>query len=202
MTASATQPLATRPEPVERDKRRAVHLRGHAVLADLSTLDVTVEDLSYDGCGIRTPTPLMPGQAISLGVVECGMISAQVRWYANGKAGLVFDPESGADQAGQQPQRKRQTDRVPLLADVTMRRLGKLSYRLRVFDASTHGCKVEYIERPAIAELVRIRFDGLQPIDARTCWIEGNQAGLAFERPIHPAVFDLLVARMQGEPAA
>lgn len=175
-----------------------MNLHGHAVLADLSIVEIIVVDLSYDGCGIQALTPLQAGDKIRLGVLERGIIEAEVRWYANGRAGLVFDPEVADGEDGQ-AQRERRGERVPLLADVTMRRLGKHSFRVRVFDASTHGCKVEYIERPAVEELVRIRFDGLQPLDARTCWIEGNQAGLEFERPIHPAVFDLLCARMLAE---
>ena len=194
MNGPAASPLAPRHQPVERDKRRAVSLRGHAVLPGGAIVEVMVEDLSYDGCKIRTATPLKPGETIRLGVLERGMIEAQVRWSSNGSAGLVFDPE--VDDPDEQRQ-ERQTERVPLLADVTMRRLGKISYRVRVFDASTHGCNIEFIERPAINELVRIKIDGLQPLDARTCWIENHRAGFQFDRPIHPAVFDLLVSQMQ-----
>ncbi len=196
--AAAGQPLAPPQQPVERRERSQVTLHGHAVLSDMSMVEIIVRDLSYDGCGIQSPKPLKVGDKIRLGVLERGIIEAQVRWYANGIAGLVFDPEE-SDGDEQAAHRERRSERVPLIADVTFRRLGKLSYRVRVFDASTHGCKVEYIEQPSIEELVRIRFEGLQPLDARTCWIEGNQAGLEFEQPIHPAVFDLLVARMLAD---
>lgn len=171
-----------------------MNLCGHAILGDLSIVEVIVLDLSYDGCGIQVPVALKAGDSVRLGVLQRGVIDAQVRWYANGKAGLVFKPEADGDDDDRH--RERQSRRVPLLADVTMRRLGKASYQVRAFDASTHGCRVEFVERPAIDELVRIRFEGLQPLDARTCWIHGHCAGLEFERPIHPAVFDLLVARM------
>ena len=43
-----------------------------------------------------------------------------------------------------------------------------------------------------------IKFEGLEAMDAEVCWVQGFQAGLRFERPIHPAVFDLLLARLRG----
>ena len=79
-----------------------------------------------------------------------------------------------------------------------MRRLGKLNYRVHVFDLSPDGCKVELIDRPQIEEKVMIKFHGLEVLEAETCWVEGVTAGLKFVRAIHPAVFDLLVARLQG----
>ena len=39
-----------------------------------------------------------------------------------------------------------------------------------------------------------MKFDGLQPLEAEVCWIEGFNAGVNFVQPIHPAVFDRLVA--------
>jgi hypothetical protein len=196
LSAPAPQPAPAAEAQVERSERRPVTLRGHAVRSDLSMIEVSVVDLSYDGCGIETETALTPGEAIRIGVLKRGVIDAHVRWVLNGKAGVAFSPE--AEEVEEQRHRERQSERVALEADVMIRRLGKLSYRVRVFDASPHGCRVEFIERPAIGELVRIKFDGLQPIDARTCWIEDHCAGVEFDRPIHPAVFDLLVARSQA----
>lgn len=174
-----------------------MNLSGHAILSDLSMIEIIVLDLSYDGCGVQTASALKAGETVRLGVLHRGVIDAEVRWYADGKAGLIFNPE--AEVGDDEQHRERQSNRVPLFAEVTMRRLGKHNYRVRVFDASTHGCRVEFVERPAIDELVRIKFEGLQPLDARTCWIEGHCAGLEFERSIHPAVFDLLVARMLAD---
>lgn len=197
MSAPAIQPLAPPDDPVDRRERRPVNLRGHAILSDLTLVEVIILDLSYDGCGIQVPNALKPGDSIRLSVLQRGVIDTEVRWYAKGKAGLTFTPE--ADGADEERHRERQSQRVPLLADVSLRRLGKIKYSVRAFDASPHGCRVEFVERPAIDELVRIKFEGLQPLDARICWIEGHCAGLEFERPIHPAVFDLLLARMQPE---
>lgn len=193
----AIQPLAPSQDRVQGGERRPVSLHGHAILGDFSMVEIIVRDLSCDGCGIHIPVPLSPGESISVSVLERGVLPAQVRWYANGKAGLAFEPEP--DEVGAQARRKRQSERMPLQAEVTMRRLGKPTFRVRVFDASLHGCRIEFMERPEIDELIRIRFDGLQMLDARVCWIEGNCAGVELERAIHPAVFDLLLARMLAE---
>ena len=90
----------------------------------------------------------------------------------------------------------RAAERVILTADVDLRRAGQHNYRVRVFDASPNGCKVEFVERPDLEERVWIRFDGLQAIEALVCWIEGPAVGLQFVRPMYQAVFDALMARM------
>src|SRR5690349_6735175 len=53
----------------------------------------------------------------------------------------------------------RSADRLGFDAEVGIRRPGMLSFRVRVFDASAEGCKIEFVERPAIDERVWIRFD-------------------------------------------
>jgi hypothetical protein len=89
---------------------------------------------------------------------------------------------------------ERRSDRVPLNAFVSLRRSGQLNYRVRVFDASLHGCRVEFVERPKVDEQLWVRFEGLQPLEAEVCWVEGSTAGLNFLQPIHPAVFASVVA--------
>jgi hypothetical protein len=91
----------------------------------------------------------------------------------------------------------RRSERHVLDADVSLRRPGQLSYRVTVFDASLHGCRVEFVERPALAEQLWVKFDGLQPLEAEVCWIQGFKAGVKFLQPIHPAVFDRLVATLR-----
>lgn len=88
----------------------------------------------------------------------------------------------------------RRSERVALDAAISLRRPGQLGYRVRIFDLSCHGCRVEFVERPAIDEQLWVRFDGLQPLEAEVCWIDGFMAGVNFVSPIHPAVFERLVA--------
>lgn len=178
--------------PIARRERRPVSLLSYAVLADGRTAEVMLLDLSYEGCGIETPVALTPGDPIKLSVVRRGVIDATVLWCAKGKAGLVFDapPEPEAEQT------PRIAERISLNAEIVMRRLGKANYRVRTFDVSAHGCKVELIDRPRIGEHLLVKFDRLEVLDSEVVWVEEFVAGLRFERPIHPAVFDLLLARL------
>ena len=63
---------------------------------------------------------------------------------------------------------------------------------------SPRGCKVEFVERPRMDELVWVKFDWLAAIEAEVCWVDGFFGGLKFLRPIYPAVFELLLARLLG----
>lgn len=82
-------------------------------------------------------------------------------------------------------------------AEVLLRRTGQSNYRVRVFDASAEGCKVEFVIRPRLDEQVWVKFEDLEIIPAAVCWIDGFYAGLEFDRPIHPAVFKMLVERLR-----
>jgi PilZ domain len=178
--------------PLERRERRAVSLRAFAVREDGSSVEVLLLDLSYEGCGVESPVPLKLGEALRLAVLKRGVIKARVRWCRGNKAGLVFESEEGAPE-DQQP---RGAERKELGAEVSMRRLGKINYRVHIFDVSPDGCKVELVDRPRLGEHVLIKFDGLESLEAEVCWIDGTSAGLRFERPIHDAVFSLLLERL------
>ena len=95
------------------------------------------------------------------------------------------------------PVSERRSERTALIAEVALRRAGKLNFRVRVFDVSRLGCRLEFVERPALEERVWVKFDGLEALEAQVCWVDGFNAGLAFNAPIHPAVFDQLLARLR-----
>ena len=100
---------------------------------------------------------------------------------------------------GQTPPREprpRRPGRVSLNAEVLLRRVGQNNYRVTVYDVSPEGCKVEFVERPNLDELVWVKFEGLEAIEANVCWVRGMASGLEFKRPIYPAVFDQLLTRI------
>lgn len=180
--------------PAERLERRPVRMRGHIIAGDGSHHEIHLLDLSYEGCGIETACALEPGQAVKLSVLRRGAIDAVVRWRRGNKAGLAFVP----DAAEARKHWPRQSERIELTADVTLRRLGRASFGVTVADASPDGCKVALVERPSDGERVLVKFDGLEPLEAEVCWVEGFTAGLKFARPVHPAVFELLVERLKA----
>ena len=178
-------------ERVDRQERRPVRLRAYIARAGGATSDILILDLSYDGCGIDTPVELEPGEPIKLSVVGRGAIAAHVRWYRSGKAGLVFDPDKAPKQHW-----PRRSERVSLSAEVSLRRPGQSPYRIWVKDLSAEGCKVDLVQRPSEGERMLLKFEGLEALEAEVCWVDGFSAGLQFDKPIHPAVFDLLLHRL------
>ena len=90
----------------------------------------------------------------------------------------------------------RKSARSALTAEVVLRRSGQGTYRVRLFDLSPYGCKLEFVERPLLDELVWVKFDELEALEASVCWVDGFAAGLEFRTSIHPAVFELLVRKL------
>jgi hypothetical protein len=168
-----------------------VSLNGQVIRAGGIAVEVTLLDLNYDGCGIETPTELELGEELKLAVVGRGLIDAEVRWFKDGRAGLRFASEEAPEEM------PRATDRSAVSSEVKMRRLGQNNYNVRIFDLSPTGCKVETVERPKVGESVTIKFEGLEALVAEVVWVEEFIVGLRFERPLHPAVFDLLLTRLQ-----
>jgi len=91
---------------------------------------------------------------------------------------------------------ERRSRRIEVKAEVALRRSGQLNYRVRVFDASPLGCKLEFVERPELDERVWVKFDRLEAIEGVVCWVEGFKAGIQYDKPMHPAVFEMLLPRL------
>ena len=177
-----------------REQRRTVTLPAHILCENGEITSADVLDLSYDGCCVETPLELREGSTVKLSVVGLGANDAQVRWSADGKAGLSFAIHS----TWEREIKPRKAERIELSADLSLRRVGRKQYRGRVFDVSPDGCKVEFVERPRLEELVWVKFDFLDALEAQVCWVDGFYGGVKFLRPIYPAVYDLLLTKLQG----
>jgi len=175
----------------DRPERRSVELNGHALRPDGRTFEIHVVNLSYDGCAIACSELLEPGLPLKVSVLRLGVVDAEVVWVEEGRAGLVFAKASATGHA----HAPRNAERLTLTAEVSLRRPGRPTYKVRMCDISTHGCRCEFIDRPTEGETIFIKFDGLESMEAVARWIEPPLTGLSFLRPIHPAVFDMLRAR-------
>ena len=91
----------------------------------------------------------------------------------------------------------RQSGRVPLEAEITVRRAGFPNFRVQIDDISTDGCRIEFVDRPNLRERVWVKFDGLTSLEGSVVWVKAHSAGIKFDHAIHPAVFDDLIARLQ-----
>lgn len=180
-------------QPLHRRERRPVTLTAFAGRADGTAVEMTIVDLSFDGCGVICTTNLLPGERLQLSVAGRGTAAALVRWVDGARAGLTFESVDVSEVASKKPRRH---ERVSVEGEVTMRRVGKLSFRVHIYDLSPDGCKAEFVERPQLDEQLWIKFDGLEALEARVRWLSGAKAGLRFVRALHPAVFDLIVTRL------
>ena len=79
---------------VMRQERHPVNLRGFA-LGPGRDSNVEVADLSYDGCQIRSEDKFKTGEMVELRIIKRGAIDGQVRWAANGRAGVSFVLQGG-----------------------------------------------------------------------------------------------------------
>ena len=186
-TVKVDQNAADRRRP-----RRAVSMRGYLIRDGGISHVINMTDLNYGGCGIQVPVELDVGESVKMSVMGRGSILAQVRWYADGKAGLVFEPIS--EEIKEKIERRAARLEVP--GAVGLKVLGRNTFRVRIFDLSTDGCKVELVERPTSGDTMLVKFDGIEVMDAEVAWVEGHVAGLKFVNPIHPAVLDLLMDRL------
>ena len=92
----------------------------------------------------------------------------------------------------------RRSDRIPLRAEVHLRRSAQSHFRVTIYDVSRHGCRLEFVEVPRLDDMVWVKFEGLEALQCHVCWVKGYTAGVEFLKTVHPAVFDMLVQRLGG----
>lgn len=181
-------------EPGIREPRRTVALTGFGLLEDGTRFALTVTELSYDGCKVSAAIGLLPG--LKFKIVLPGLtasIDADVRWCRDGRAGVLFIHEDVEEKA----ETPRKYERVKLAATLSLRRAGRHAYQARVFDLSPNGCRVEFIEVPRAGDIIWAKLKDVDALEARVRWVDGHYGGLEFARPIHAAIFDALIARLQ-----
>lgn len=178
----------------QRETRRTVDLAGFGILVGGETFGISVLDLSYDGCRVRTDVALLPGTRLKISVLGLGRAAeAIVRWCKEGVAGLEFYPEDEVEVS----QTPRAFERAVLTAELSLRRRGRHGYIASLYDVTPNGCRVEFIEKPRCGEKVWAKLDSFDSIEATVRWIDGFYGGLEFVRPIHPAVFKILLVRLR-----
>ena len=95
------------------------------------------------------------------------------------------------------PPARRLTERSYADGQISMRRLGSFGFELPIRDLSPAGCMVELVEQVSASDHVITRLPGLEPFGATVMWSDERCAGIRFNRPIHPAVFELLLERLR-----
>ena len=91
---------------------------------------------------------------------------------------------------------RRRWPRLALQSDIEFRRRREAHYTIAMQDLTPHGCRIAPPERVDAGELVWVQLPSLESLSSRVKWTSAWQSGVEFDRPMHPAVFDLMAARL------
>lgn len=91
---------------------------------------------------------------------------------------------------------RRCGDRVPLDAEVDFRRAKEHRYAVRLHDLTASGCRIDLPEHVTNPDQVWVTLPGLETMQSTVRWESDWVAGLEFDRPMHPAVFDHMAAKL------
>jgi PilZ domain len=93
-------------------------------------------------------------------------------------------------------EKPRSHERRPITAKLLLRRAGHKNFLVGMFDLTCKGCKIEFVERPSVGERLWLKFEWLDSVEAVVRWVDGFRGGVEFEQAIHPAVFEILIAKL------
>ena len=92
----------------------------------------------------------------------------------------------------------RKSERVKLELGAGLRQRGGTGVAIQIMDLSTDGFRASTHLQLEKGSDVWLRLPGLEPYHAKVMWSKGNFIGCAFERPLHPAVLDMIVKKVPG----
>jgi hypothetical protein len=92
----------------------------------------------------------------------------------------------------------RKSERVSLAMGAGLRQRGGTGVAIQIMDLSVDGFRASTHLNLAKGTDVWLRLPGLEPYQAKVVWAKGNFIGCAFERPLHPAVLDMIVKKTAG----
>ena len=76
-----------------------------------------------------------------------------------------------------------------------LRQRGASGVSVRILDLSTHGFRAStHLELQKGAD-VWLKLPGLEALHARVAWMNGYLVGCEFQRPLHPAVLQMVVRK-------
>ena len=90
----------------------------------------------------------------------------------------------------------RRAKRMPLRADINIRRTGEHRWRVNILDFSPEGCRVELPVRVLPDDRIWISLPGLESIQGTVCWVKEWEAGVEFANALYPSVYEMVRERM------
>jgi hypothetical protein len=89
----------------------------------------------------------------------------------------------------------RKAERTGVDIGAGLRQRGASGVTVQILDLSTHGFRAStHLDLHQGAD-VWLKLPGLEPLHAKVAWSNGHFVGCAFERPLHPAVLQMMVVK-------
>ena len=92
----------------------------------------------------------------------------------------------------------RKSERVSLELGAGLRQRGGTGVSIQILDLSVDGFRASTHLQLEKGSDVWLRLPGLEPYHAKVMWAKGAFIGCAFERPLHPAVLEMIVKKTAG----
>ncbi len=89
----------------------------------------------------------------------------------------------------------RKAERTHVEMGAALRQRGASGVTVLILDLSTHGFRASTHLDLQIGSDVWLKLPGLEPLHAKVAWASAHFVGCAFERPLHPAVLDMVVKK-------
>jgi hypothetical protein len=120
-------------------------------------------------------------------------------WSFPSELGTPFlSGELTTDTRTPSPLTSRKSRRVTLEMGAGLRQRGGTGVSIQIVDLSVDGFRASTHLQLAKGTDVWLRLPGLEPYQAKVMWTKGIFIGCAFERPLHPAVLDMVVKKSGG----
>jgi hypothetical protein len=92
-------------------------------------------------------------------------------------------------------ERKTRAPRLPVVITAAFRESGVHKAKVTVFDLSTTGFRIETFAGVRTTGKVWLTLPRIEALQATVVWVRGDFAGCKFDRPLHPAVLQMLASR-------
>jgi hypothetical protein len=89
----------------------------------------------------------------------------------------------------------RLTERADCQIGAGIRQRGASAVGAHIIDLSTHGFRASTHLDLQVGADVWLKLPGLEAMHAKVAWTTSHFVGCAFERPLHPAVLEMIVRK-------
>jgi hypothetical protein len=109
----------------------------------------------------------------------------------------MLDPKRQRSRSANSISSRRANSRTAVRAEIFLRQSNVKLFRATLSDISISGFKLDSYTNLDENKLVFITLPGLQTLGAHIKWVDYQDYGCEFTNPLHPAVLEHLVSKLQ-----